>query len=198
MPDNDQKAALAVADKAARSPRKNAKSGLYSWVNSKRLPGGRAFTKTRRELALLREELIRERGGKDKVTAGELVLIDSVVEGLGVQKLLGHYVRKYGVIDSQAAKRGSLELSPVLSRNWIAYSNVVRQGLLALDELRKNRAKDDDGLAAFHAYIGLTPSADGTYTEPAKESPQAGGDSPAQGQPEAVPAINSNGEVNDD
>jgi len=58
---------------------------------------------------------------------------------MGVQKILGLYVRKYGVIDGKAAKRGQLELSPILSRNWVGYANVVRQGILALKELEKGR-----------------------------------------------------------
>jgi len=58
-----------------------------------------------------------------------------IVEALGVQKLLGLYVRKYGVVDSQSAKRGRLELSPILSKNWISYGNTVRQPILALKEL---------------------------------------------------------------
>jgi len=57
------------------------------------------------------------------------------VEALGVQKLLGLYVHKYGVVDSQSAKRGRLELSPILSKNWISYGNTVRQPILALKEL---------------------------------------------------------------
>jgi hypothetical protein len=115
-----------------------AKHGIHSWVDSKRLPRGRAFTKTRRELGALRMALIERRGGDEKITPEELILIDSVIEALGVQKLLGLYVKQYGVVDGQSARRGRLELSPILSKNWIGYANVVRQAILALESLKRN------------------------------------------------------------
>jgi len=40
-----------------------------------------------------------------------------------------------GVVDGQSAKRGRLELSPILSKNWISYGNMVRLAILALKEL---------------------------------------------------------------
>jgi len=115
-----------------------AKHGIHSWVDSKRLPRGRAFVKTRRELGQLRTALIERRGGDEKITPEELILIDSVIEALGVQKLLGLYVKQYGVVDGQSAKRGRLELSPILSKNWIGYANVVRQAILALESLKRD------------------------------------------------------------
>ena len=123
-----------------------AKHGIHSWVDSKRLPKGRAFAKTRRELGQLRTALIERRGGDEKITPEELILIDSTIEALGVQKLLGLYVKQYGVVDGQSAKRGPLELSPILSRNWVAYANVVRQALLALESLKRD-ARDQAAAA---------------------------------------------------
>jgi hypothetical protein len=107
---------------------------MYSWVNSKRLPRGRAFAKTRRELSILREDLIRQHGG-EKISPSARILVDSIIEALGVQKLLGLYVRQHGVIDEQSAKAGRLELNPILAKNWISYGNTVRQALLALKEI---------------------------------------------------------------
>jgi len=115
-------------------PEKRPRSGLYSWVSSKKLPQGRAFQAIRRELTAMRGELVAQHGG-ERITPDAAILVDSVVEALGVQKLLGLYVRKYGVIDAREAKRGRLELSPILSKNWISYGNSVRQGILALKEL---------------------------------------------------------------
>lgn len=136
MPENTTKAALTLVGKAGVRP---AKHGLYSWIDSKRIPRGRAFQAIRRELAAVRSELIEVRGGDARVSAEQKILIDSIVEALGVQKLLGLYVRKCGVIDGQAAKRGSLELSPILAKNWVSYGNVVRQAILALKELDARR-----------------------------------------------------------
>jgi hypothetical protein len=120
-----------------------AKHGIHSWVDSKRLPQGRAFSKTRRELGQLRTALIDRRGGDAKITPEELILIDSAIEALGVQKLLGLYVKTYGIIDGQSSKHGRLELSPILSKNWIAYANVTRQALLALNTLAPAGSDDD-------------------------------------------------------
>jgi len=102
------------------------RSGLYSWVNSKRLPRGRAFAKIRRELTLLREDLIRQHGG-EKITPAALILVDSIVEALGVQKLLGLYI----------------ELNPILAKNWISYGNTVRQALIALKEITAARKAEE-------------------------------------------------------
>jgi hypothetical protein len=135
MPDTKKKDALAIS--------KTAKHGLYSWVSNKRLPKGQAFQFIRRELTQLGEELKKAHGG-EAITPEARILVDSIVEGLGVQKILGLYVRKYGVIDGQSAKRGRLELSPILSRNWIGYANVVRQGILALKEVDQGR--EEEGL----------------------------------------------------
>lgn len=142
-----------------------AKHGLTSWVNSKRLPQGKGFQAVRRELSRLREDLIRAHGG-EKIGPDAAILVDSVVEALGVQKLLGLYVRKYGVVDAQSAKRGRLELSPVLGKNWISYQNSVRQGILALRELEKGRqaAPQADIEAILTSYSRPAPADDDTPT----------------------------------
>jgi len=118
------------------------RSGLYSWVKSKRLPRARAFIKIRRELSILGDDLVQQHGG-EKITPDALILVDSIVEALGVQKLLGLYIRKYGVIDEQSAKAGRLELNPILAKNWISYGNTVRQALLALKEITAAREAEE-------------------------------------------------------
>lgn len=131
---------------AGPAPRKRwPKHGIYSWVDSKRLPQGRGFQATRRELGRLRTELIGAHGGDEKITPAARILVDSVIEALAVQKLLGHYVRKFGLVDATTAQQGRLELSPALGKNWIAYANTVRQGLLALAELDRARKQEDPG-----------------------------------------------------
>jgi len=120
--------------KLPAGPEKPARHGIYSWVSSKKLPHSRSFQAIRRDLSVMREELIRQHGG-GKISPDAAILVDSVIEALGVQKILGLYVRKFGVVDRQAAKRGRLELTPILSKNWISYGNTVRQAILALKEL---------------------------------------------------------------
>jgi len=132
MPDNKKDALT----------RRYVKHGIYSWVDSKRLPRGRAFQKVRRELAQLREDLVQAHGG-DTIGPDAMILVDSVVEALGVQKICTLYLREYGVIDGQAAKQKRLELSPILGKNFVSYANVVRQGVLALKEIEKGRQPDN-------------------------------------------------------
>ena len=169
MPDKTKKDALGA-------PGGRVKHGIYSWVNSKKLPRGRTFQAVRRELSQLREELIQTHGG-EAITPDAQILVDSVVEGLGVQKILGLYIRQYGVVDGQSAKRGRLELSPILSKNWISYGNLVRQGLLALKEIEKDRQPDG---------IFLTPAemSDAILADLAKKRPESdcGGKTIADGQ----------------
>ncbi|GEM_PF-6845642 len=146
-----------------------AKHGLYSWVDSRRLPYGRAFQKVRRELGAMRTEMIEARGGDSAISPEQRILIDSIIEALGVQKLLGMYTRHYGVINDRQAKRGSLELSPILAKNWVSYGNVVRQAILALKELDASRPGETapvlaDIIASYDrkaAADGHTPEAEG-------------------------------------
>lgn len=159
MPDKKKRYALTAP------PGGRTKHGLYSWVNSKKLPRGRTFQVVRRELSHLREDLVQEHGG-EKIAPDSRILVDSVIEGLGVQKILGLYVREYGVIDGEAAKRGRLELMPILARNWIAYANCVRQGILALKEIDKgNQAAGPDVLTYIAAFDAQKEAQD------AKEGP---------------------------
>jgi len=120
------------------------------------------FQEVRRDLSKKRERL-REQHGGDKITPEAEILIDNVIEGLGVQKLLGLYVRKYGVIDERTAKQGRRELSPILGRNWVGYANVVRQGILALKELEKGRQD------APHAKIEAILTSYSRQPEPSEE-----------------------------
>jgi len=156
MPDKTKKDALAA-------PGGRVKSGLYSWVNSKKLPRGRTFQAVRRELGHLREELVQAHGGKT-ISPDARILVDSVIEGLGVQKILGLYIRQYGVVDGQSAKRGRLELSPILSKNWISYGNLVRCGLVALKEIEKGR--QDAGVEDVLTYAARV------YPDPPPEAPE--------------------------
>lgn len=138
--------------KDALAAAKRPKHGLYSWVDSKRLPRGRAFQKIRRELGQLRGELVQEHGAAE-ITPDARILVDSIVEGLGVQKILGLYIREYGVIDGQAARRKRLELSPILGKNWVSYANVVRQGVLALKEIEKGRQPAEFNILTIEAEV---------------------------------------------
>lgn len=166
MPDKGDKPGAALAKRRPRS-------GLYSWVNSKKLPQGRAFQAVRRELAGLRDDLLAQYGGEEKVAPDARILVDSVIEALGVQKLVSLHIRKYGVIDAQSAKRGRLELSPILARNWISYGNTVRQGIVALRDLEA-RTRPEPVLSVAEVIRAIDAE-----TTPAKGDPPPG---PGEGE----------------
>jgi hypothetical protein len=126
----------------ARPPRRKRhwpKHNLYSWIDSKRMPEGRSFQRIRQELAWLRTELIEVHGGDEEISPAARIMVDSVIESLGVQKMMTLYCRKFGMVDQHAAHQGRLELSPILGKNYVSYGNSVRQGLLALKELSEKR-----------------------------------------------------------
>ncbi len=132
--------------KDALAPRKRwPKHGLYCWIDIEAAAGGAG--RSRRSggsWGTLRTELIEAHGG-EKITPDQRILIDSVVEALGIQKLSSLYLRRYGVIDGVAAGAGRLELNPILGKNWLAFGNTVRQGVLALAELERARKQEDRG-----------------------------------------------------
>jgi hypothetical protein len=205
MPEGLKKTLPLVVPGGPGKPRTaRAKHGIHSWVDSKRLPKGRSFAKTRRELGQLRTALIERRGGDEKITPEALILIDSAIEALGVQKLLGLYVKAYGIVDGQSAKRGRLELSPILSRNWVSYANVVRQAILALESIKgdggepvptlaeiirqvdQEEAEAQAAKAREQAAVGAGAGQDGQT---------AGCPSDGKGQPGAVTGDNGQGEA---
>jgi hypothetical protein len=144
MPKTRNGSILPARSNAPRPPSATGgKHYLYSWVTRKALPSGRAFVRIRRELSKLRGELI-ERYGGNKITPEAVILIDSVIEALGVQKLQGLYIRKAGIIRQDSLKAGNLELHSILGKNWISYANVVRQNLLALQDLKLTDEKVPD------------------------------------------------------
>lgn len=70
-------------------------------------------------------------------------------------KILGLYTRQFEGIDTQAAKRGSLELPSLLSRSWLGNQNMMRQNLAQLEELRKNRGRDADDVIPLEKYFEI-------------------------------------------
>jgi hypothetical protein len=91
------------------------------------------------------EEFESEHTVDGKISPGARALIMGTCEAEGVVMLIGSYLRKYGVLDHRAVKRGSLELSPLLSRSWLAYQNTIRQNVLALEALKNSRGQHAEG-----------------------------------------------------
>lgn len=145
MPEEEKNKLPLVLKKAQGKRCARARSGVYSWISSKRIPQGRTFQKIRRELSIERERFEAEHlDSHGEVPPGTQALIDGTIEAEGVVKLIGLYLRRQGVVDGAAAKRGSLELSPLLARSWVTYQNCIRQNVVVLEEMKRARAKGGD------------------------------------------------------
>lgn len=119
--------------------------------------------------------------------------MDGVIEGLGVQKILGLYLRERGVIDGKAAKRGQLELMPILSKNWVSYANVVRQGVLALKEIEKGKQPAEPDFMTVYAEIGREKAA---KAQAARDAAQASEEAWMTEDGPLIPTVNAkNGET---
>jgi len=152
-----------VASKASKKPDSRVRHGVYSWLRSKRGTTDRASKATMREVGKLLEEFEAEHQVDGKLSPGARALIRGTCEAEGVVMLIGLYLRKYGVLDNRAAKRGTLELTPLLSKSWLAYQNTIRQNVLALEQLKASRGHSLEGpsLDAIRADYEVQPVEEG-------------------------------------
>jgi hypothetical protein len=120
---------------------------------------GFLFTATMREVGKLLEEFEAEHSINGKLSPGARALIRGTCEAEGVVMLIGLYLRKNGVLDNRAARRGTPELKPLLSKSWLAYQNTIRQNVLALEQLKASRGHNDVGpdLNAVRAEYEVQP-----------------------------------------
>lgn len=100
--------------------------GAYSYLATGQIPEHRR--KIERFLSTAREELIQCCGGIDKVSIGQLILIDRIIFKLGAVRLMEEYCRKKKSIFSD--KDGEL-LAPLKS-NYLAWVNSIRLSLNTL------------------------------------------------------------------
>jgi len=152
---------LVVPRTSGKRPAK-ARHGVYSWLRSKRGTTDRASKATIREVGKLMGEFEAEHTVGGKISPGARALIMGTCEAEGVVMLIGTYLRKYGVLDNRAAKRGTLELTPLLSKSWLAYQNTIRQNVLALEQLKASRGHNPEGpdLNAIRAEYEVGPATD--------------------------------------
>lgn len=128
--------------KQKKTKKKNPKHGVYSWLDQKRInPSIRGHRKIQSYLEDLESRLIEMQGGPDKITAAQEVLIKSTIEAYGVILLASVYCKDAGILRPDKQKQGVIELQPVLSKQFLAFMNTVRQNLLALG-LDKKEAED--------------------------------------------------------
>lgn len=115
--------------------------GVRAYLNSGKLPSGRAWKKVQAEVSELRLALIEQYGG-DKIQPAVLALIESAIEGLMIQRLSSLYVKKAGILRRDSLKAGDLCLHSILSGQFVSYANLVRLNLEAAARLAAQRGPE--------------------------------------------------------
>jgi hypothetical protein len=112
--------------------------GIYGWLRTGKInPSVRGFKRLQRYLRDIEKNLTADLGGVESISAAQEILIKSTVQALGVLLLAGAYTQRYSILDPAKARRGILELQPVLGRSYIAFLNTIRCNLVALGLDRK-------------------------------------------------------------
>lgn len=120
------------------------KHGIYTWIKHGQLPSIRGKRKVHQILEEMEKKLIMDYGGPENITAAQEILIRSTIKALGVPFLIEMFMNQYGPV---IIKDKGIELHPVLGKNYLAFFNTIRQNLLALKEL--GRDKTDEALAPY-------------------------------------------------
>lgn len=120
------------------------KHGIYTWIKHGQLPSIRGKRKIQKVLEDLERGLIADYGGPDGISTSQEILIRSTVKALGVPFLIELFINKYGPV---IQKGKGIELHPILGRSYLGYLNTIRQNLLSLKELTKE--KTDEVLAPY-------------------------------------------------
>ena len=126
------------------------KHGIHFWLRTGRInPSIRGYKKLQQYLKDIENDLIECQGGQEKLTAAQEILIKSTIEAYGVILLASVYCKRDGILRPDKAKEGVVELQPVLSNQFLAFMNTIRQNLLALGLDRK----DADNVLDLKAYL---------------------------------------------
>jgi len=117
-----------------RAGRGALKHGGYSLLATGKVPLNRDHV--RKYLTKIREGFCQDLGGESQMSTSEVVMLDRLINALGVTRLIEEFIREKGVID----KPGGF-LNPALHRGYIAFSNQVRLATQMLEAAVKERAK---------------------------------------------------------
>jgi hypothetical protein len=123
-------------------PRKTGMThGVAAYVNTGRLPSGRAYRRAMKEVSLIRDRLVAKYGG-DKIEPDVLALVDSAAKAMMVQELCSLYIRRAGILREDSLAAGNLELHSVLAKSYASYANLTRLNLEAAARLADRKQPD--------------------------------------------------------
>lgn len=134
MPDKEQK------KRRGRPPR----HGGYSLLTRGELPDNRRYLAP--YLTGVREGLIHDLGPTEEdLTTAQKVMIDRLVNYLGIVRLIEEYVKERGIFQNPQGF-----LNPALSQNYLAYCGHIQRALVALGIDKKKIKEPFD----FDRYLG--------------------------------------------
>jgi hypothetical protein len=135
------------------------KHGITGWLKTGRIsPSVRGHKRIQRYLREIERDLIADLGGPENMTAAQEVLVKATIQAYGVLLLAGAYTQRYSILEPVKARRGILELQPVLGHQYIAFLNSIRCNLVALG---LDRRKPDEALD-LGRYIAARDAAQGS------------------------------------
>jgi hypothetical protein len=148
------------------------KHGIIGFLNTGKLPSGRAWKRAQEEVSELRLALIAQFGGP-AIKPAVLALVESAIEGLMIQRLASLYVKKAGILRRDSLKDGNLELHSILSGQFISYANLVRLNLESAARLAKD-AQAEHGPSALEiaAEIDAEKALEGPRNAPERRTPE--------------------------
>ena len=114
------------------------KHGLSTWLRTGKVnPSIRGHKKLQKYLKAIEADLIKDLGGQKNLTTAQEILVKATIEAYGILLLAIMYCKKYSVLRPDQAKKGIIELQPVLGHQTLAFLNTLRQNLVALGLDRK-------------------------------------------------------------
>lgn len=115
------------------------KHSAYLWIKDKRIhPSIAGHRKLRKYLRDIERDLISQYTGSDGLTPAKEIMIKSVIEAYGFILLGAVYCKRDGILNPVLLEKGIVSFQPILSNQFIAFMNSIRQNLISLGMDRKD------------------------------------------------------------
>jgi len=125
-----------------KKPGRKPTHGTYPWLQRGEIkPSVRGFKQLRKHVRDVKMALIDDQGGMENMSAAKEILMNATIEAYGFILIAAAYCKDAGVIRPDLAKKDIIELQPVLGTQYLAFTNTIRQNLLALGLDKKRSEK---------------------------------------------------------
>jgi len=107
--------------------------GTDPWLKRGEIkPNVRGFKQLRKHVREMKMALIEDQGGMENISAAKEMLMNATIEAYGFILIAVAYCKDAGVIRPDMKEKNIIELQPVLGTQYLAFTNTIRQNLLAL------------------------------------------------------------------